>query len=240
MSASEFTAAQIVKELAKLGDAGYKRMMVNHGAKEPYFGVKISELKKYQQKIKKNHQLALDLYASGIGDAMYLAGLIADETRMTKKDLQRWMKQASWEMLSDYTVPWIAAESRFGRALGLEWIDSGDERVASAGWATLSSMVAVKPDAELDLKELGRLLTRVVKTIHSSPNRVRYTMNGFIIAVACHVAPLMGDAAAAAVEIGKVDVDMGDTSCKVPDAVTYITKAAKMKRIGQKRATARC
>jgi hypothetical protein len=48
MSASGFTAEQIVKELAKLGNAGYKRTMLNHRATEPYFGVKISELKKYR------------------------------------------------------------------------------------------------------------------------------------------------------------------------------------------------
>ncbi|MCG3126702.1 MAG: hypothetical protein CHACPFDD_01554 [Phycisphaerae bacterium] len=240
MSASGFVAEQIVEELAKLGNAGYKRTMLNHGATEPFFGVKISELKKYQKKIKKDYQLALDLYASGIGDAMYLAGLIADETRMTKKDLQRWMKQASWGMLSEYTVPWIAGESRFGRELGLEWIDSDDEVVAAAGWATLSSMVAVKPDDELDLKELEKLVGRVVKTIHACPNRARYTMNGFLIAVGCYVAPLSEKAAAAAEKIGKVEVDMGNTSCKVPDASAYIAKVAKMKRIGRKRATARC
>ncbi|HWL95176.1 MAG TPA: DNA alkylation repair protein [Phycisphaerae bacterium] len=240
MSASGFTAERIVKELAKLGSAGYKRTMLNHGAVEPYFGVKISELKKYQKKIKKDYQLAIDLYASGIGDAMYLAGLIADEDRMTKKDLQRWMKQASWEMISDYTVAWVAAESQFGRELGLEWIDSDDERVAAAGWSTLSSMVAVKPDDELNLKELEKLIGRVVKTIHASPNRARYTMNGFIIAVGCYVAPLSEKAVAAAEKIGEVEVDMGDTSCKVPAAAGYIAKVAKMKRIGRKRATARC
>ena len=41
-------------------------------------------------------------------------------------------------------------------------------------------------------------------------------------------------------EIGKVDVDMGNTSCKVPDATEYIRKVEKMGRIGKKRKTARC
>ena len=37
------------------------------------------DLKKYQKRIKKDYQLSLDLYDSGVSDAMYLAGLIADE-----------------------------------------------------------------------------------------------------------------------------------------------------------------
>jgi hypothetical protein len=56
--------------------------------------VAISELKKFQKRIKKDYQLALDLYDTGNYDAMYLAGLIADDARMTRKDLQRWVEKA--------------------------------------------------------------------------------------------------------------------------------------------------
>jgi 3-methyladenine DNA glycosylase AlkD len=66
----------------------------NHGIKEPFFGVPVSELKKFQKRIKKDYQLALDLYDTGNYDAMYLAGLIADDARMTRKDLQRWAEKA--------------------------------------------------------------------------------------------------------------------------------------------------
>src|SRR5262249_1583128 len=148
-----------------------------------FFGVKVEELKKIQKRIKKDYKLALELYDSGISDAMYLAGLIADDAKMTKKDLQGWVKEAHWYMLSEYTVPWVAAESKHGRELALEWIESGKENIASTGWATLSSLVAIKDNAELDLAELKQLLQRVQKTIHRQPNRVRYVMNGFVIAV---------------------------------------------------------
>src|SRR5262245_4249851 len=80
------TAKDIVKQLSKLGNERYKATMVRHGAVEPYFGVSIEELKKFQKKIKKDYKLALELYDTGIGDAMYLAGLIADEAQMTKRD----------------------------------------------------------------------------------------------------------------------------------------------------------
>jgi len=38
----------------------------------------------------------------------------------------------------------------------------------------LSGLVAIKHDAELDLAELEQLLQRVEKTIHKSPDAVRY------------------------------------------------------------------
>src|SRR5438477_4970437 len=134
------TAAEIVEEIRPLGNDSYKKIMFNHGAKEPLFGVKIEELKKIQKRIKKDYQLALDLYDTGVYDAMYLAGLIADDARMTKKDLQHWLKKATCAMLREYTVAWVAAESPHGRDLALEWIESGKENEAAAGWATLSSL----------------------------------------------------------------------------------------------------
>src|ERR671924_320648 len=87
-------ALEIVEELRPLGKDSYKKVMLNHGAQEPIFGVSIEEMKKIQKRVKKDYQLALDLYDTGIYDMMYLAGLIADDARMTKKDLQRWADNA--------------------------------------------------------------------------------------------------------------------------------------------------
>src|SRR5205807_8350215 len=113
------TAKEIIAELKSLGNEATKKVLLKHGAKEPFFGVKVEYLKKIQKRIKKNHQLALALYDTGISDAMYLAGLIADDAQMSRKDLERWAEQAYWYMLSEYTVPWVAAGSKHGRELAL-------------------------------------------------------------------------------------------------------------------------
>ena len=106
------TAAEVIAELKKLGNPTYKKIMFNHGAKEPLFGVKVEYLKEIQKRVKKDHALALELYDTGIGDAQYLAGLISDPPKMTKAQLQKWVKKAYWHMLGTYTVAWVAAESR--------------------------------------------------------------------------------------------------------------------------------
>ena len=36
-------------------------------------------------------------------------------------------------------------------------------------------------------------------------------------------------------KIGKINVEMGGTSCKVPLATNYIAKVVKMNRVGKKR-----
>ena len=234
------TAKDIVAELKTLGSETTKKTLMKHGAREPFFGVKVEHLKKIQKRIKKDYQLALDLYDTGISDAMYLAGLIADDEKMTKKDLEHWVKGAYWYMLSEYTVPWVAAGSPHGHALALEWIDSKDETAAAVGWATLCSLVATRDDEDVDPPGLRKLLQRVGKTIHDQPNRVRYAMNNFVICVGSYVQPLTDLAIETAHKIGKVSVDMGGTACKVPLAADYIKKVQARGSIGKKRKTAKC
>lgn len=234
------TTADIMQELKELGSDQTKKTFVRHGAPEPLYGVKVGDLKKLQKHIGKNYDLALELYNTGNSDAMYLAGLIADEDRMAKKDLENWVEKASWYMISEYTVAWVAAESKFGYELALTWINSPKENIASSGWATLASLVSITTDVDLDIDTLGVLLDRVAETIHQAPNRVRYTMNSFVIATGSGVPALTGKAKAVAEKIGLVQVEMGGTTCKVPSAVEYIFKVEDKGLIGKKRKDARC
>ncbi len=233
------TAQEIIAEIKPLGRESYKNTLANHGIQEPFFGVKIEDLKKIQKRVKKDYQLALDLFNTGIYDAMYLAGLIADDMTMTKADLRKWVEGASCPGIAEYTVPWVASSGRFGRELALEWIESKKEHIASAGWATLGSLVAIKDDAELDVAELKRLLQRVEKTIHGERNRVKYVMNGFVIAVGGYVAALTDFARKTGEKIGKVSIELTG-SCKLPSAPEYIDKMKKRGTLGRKRKSAKC
>ena len=143
-------------------------------------------------------------------------------------------------MLSEYTVAWVATESPYGRDLAMKWMRSKQESVATSGWCTYAGIVATKPDEELDLAEVEELLNHVVERIDAAPNRVRYTMNGFVIAVGAYVKPLLKQAKRVAKTIGKVSVDLGDTVCKVPLASAYIEKIESSGRVGKKRKMIKC
>jgi len=235
------TAREVLQTIKPLGLESYKKMLFNnYGVKEPCFGVKIGDLKKIQKRVKKDYQLALDLYDTGNYDAMYLAGLIADDARMTRKDLQRWVEKAYAGSLPGATVPWVAAGSPHGHELTLEWIKSSKPLIASAGWTTLSCLVAHKEDAQLDLPELKGLLQRVQKSIHKAPDAVRYGMNSFIIAVGSYVKALTELAIRTGETIGPVTADLGDNSCQIPFAPDYIRKVQKRGAIGKKRKTLKC
>src|SRR5262245_56959346 len=218
------TAAEVLAELKSYGNDQTKKTWLNHGAREPIYGVKVGDMKKIVKRVKKDYQLALDLYASGNSDAMYLAGLIADDEKMTKKNLQTWVDGAYWYMIAGYTVPWVAAGSPHGWEMGLKWIESKKDTVAAAGWCTLGFVATNKEDDELDIPKPKQLLERVQKTSHTHPNRLGMAMNNFVILVGSYVKPLTKVASDIGAKIGTIECDMGNTSCKIPYAPEYIKK----------------
>jgi len=236
------TVTSIMAELKKKGTEKMRKMYARHGmVTERVFGVSIADLKVVAKAIKGQQALACELYETGNLDAMYLAGLVADGSQMTKKQLHGWAEgAANLQMISEYTVPWVTVENPNGRDLAIQWIKSKKEGVASSGWCTYAELVATKPDKELDLSEIEGLLGTIVKEISSAQNRARYTMNGFVIAVGTYVKPLLKHAKASARKIGAVSVDLGDTACTVRAATAQIEKIEASGRVGQKRKTIRC
>jgi 3-methyladenine DNA glycosylase AlkD len=235
------TAQQVLTELKKRGSETIKKIHLKHGAKEPCYGVKVEELKKVQKTIKENQQqIALELFASGIGDAQYLAGLMADGAKMNTKELQTWAEKAEWPMISEFTVAWVTIENEAAWKLALQWIDSPKVNIACSGWATLGSMMAVWPDEKLDIAALKKISARVQKEIHTAPNQVRRSMNNFLIAAGSYVKELHQPAIDIGKKIGVVIVDVGDTACKIPFAPDYIQKATARGSLAKKKKTAKC
>jgi 3-methyladenine DNA glycosylase AlkD len=230
----------VMASLKAKGSESTKRVLLKHGAKEPFFGVKVGDMKPIAKTIKGDQALALELFATGNGDAQYLAGMVADGRRMSARELQSWADGAAWDMISGTTVPWVASEHPEGFALAVKWTASKNDQVARAGWNTLGALAATRPDDELPIAEFGKLLDRIAKEMPKAGDGARYSMNSFIIAVGTYVAPLADQAVATARKIGQVEVDMGDTACKVPDAEAYIIKSRRGATIAPKRKTMRC
>ncbi|WP_308640125.1 DNA alkylation repair protein [Paenibacillus silvisoli] len=234
------TYEEVMEQLAQLGTEQTKQTLMNHGAREPIYGVKIGDMKKLVKTVKKDQELALALYDSGITDAMYLAGLAVNPKEVTKERLQDWARKAYWYSLAESTVAGVAGECPYARELALEWIQSPEEMVAASGWSTYSNYVSITPDEKLDCGEIRGLLQDVRSRIHEERNRVRYTMNAFVISVAAYVKELHEEAKEIADAVGKVHVNVGYTACKVPLASDYIDMMAAKGKLYAKRKTCIC
>jgi len=236
------TAQSVLKELESKGKEAARKTYARHGmAEDRTLGVSTADMKAAAKSIKGQQALALELYATGKMEAMYVAGMVATGKLMTPKQLQTWAEEsAGLSMIYEYTVPWVTVEHPEGRSLALKWMDSDKEHVSAAGWRTYAGLVTTIPDEQLDLAEVEGLLKRIVGEIHGAKNHAKSKMNGFVISVGSYVMPLHAEALAAANKIGIVEVDVGDTACEVPLAVAYIAKAEAAGKLGQKRKTIRC
>ncbi len=234
------TFGEVMHELESLATEQTKKIYRAHGVREPHWGVPTMAMRPLAKKIKRNQALAEQLYATGNYDAMYFAGMIADPKVMTEADFDRWMNAAYFFMLSDYVVAVSLAETDFAQTVADRWIKSGEELRMSAGWACYEWLLGSRPDSEFDPEKIRTMLNIAANTIHEQPNRARYTMNGFVIAVGVSYLPLHEEAMKAAEKIGKVKVSTEKGPVTVPVAAEAIQKAKDKNRLGFKRKNVRC
>ncbi|MEZ5354392.1 MAG: DNA alkylation repair protein [Bryobacteraceae bacterium] len=218
-----------MNELELLGTAQNRKVYARHGAGPGTLGVSFANLGKLARRIKTNHDLARQLWDSGISDARSLALMIASPTDVTEADLDHWIAGVSYYILAG-SVAQFTHKTCFAVKKRKQWTASRQEYVAQAGWDLVA--LAAMHDAEAGDGYFEQQLDTIEKRIHKAPNRVRHAMNGALIAIGIRNAHLEKLAVAAAKRIGKVEVDHGETSCVTPDAVAYIakTKARKATR----------
>lgn len=236
------TLQTLLDDLKSKGSEKTCVIYARHGMRpDRLYGVSVADMKLIAKSIKGQQSLAYELYDSGIFEAMYLAGMVADGAKMTRDQLASWADGAKgMPMITEHTVPWVTVENLNGQELANEWIRSDQPHIASAGWRSYSGLLAVRADSALDFEEIKGYLKTVIKEIAQTENRVKSAMNGFVIAVGTYVSPLLADAKSAAIQMGVVSVDVGDTACKVPAANEYIAKAETAGKVGQKKKTIRC
>lgn len=230
-----WSVADVLEELKNIGNEQTKKTYLRHGAKEPLFGVTSQNLKQLMKKTGKDYNLAMALYASGNYDAMYYAGMITEPQKMSKNDFKNWIKAAYCQGIADYTVAVTLAETSLAVELADEWLQSSHSLYRSAGWSCYCWLLGNRPDNFFNEGSINNMLTFVNDHIHQEENRVKYAMNSFVIAVGISYMPLHEYAYEVAHNIGIVEVDMGDTNCKTPNAAAYIKKAVDSNRIGFKR-----
>lgn len=214
-------AQVILQELESLGTAQNRKIYAKHEVIDPMFGVSYAHLDKLQKRIKKNHALALDLWASGNHDARILAMKIADPAQITPAMVEQWASD-----MNNYTLA-NAVASAVGKAaidpeIITQWTFAEDEWLGRIGWSLVATLVTTNPT--LPDSFFDSFLERIATTIHDCKNRVREAMNGTLISIGTRNPALEARAIEIAGQIGKVYVDHGETGCKTPDAAAYIRK----------------
>lgn len=213
---------EVMQQLEEYGTEQNRKTYKNHGAKEPLFGVSFANLKLLKKKIKKDHDLAISLWETKNMDAMTLATMILDLKKVTTELLNKWVQEVDYYCLMDVLMTAICT-SPIAIEWVEEWTNSDDEWIGRAGWSLLANIAIKNKTLQDDF--FSPYLEEIKENIHNEKNRKREAMNSALIAIGIRNEDLEQTAIEIAREIGKVQVDHGATSCKTPDAESYIKKA---------------
>jgi 3-methyladenine DNA glycosylase AlkD len=221
-------AREILATLERLGRPQIAAIYKRHGSGDNTYGVLTSEIGKLRKKIKIDHGLARELWRSGNAEARILALQVADPTKLTPSEADEMVRDDHAHFVGCY-LSGLVARSPIARDRMEAWRRSPEEFVREAGYGVLGFLLKDAPES-IDEAEGERMIEKIEKDIHRSPDAARHAMNGALIAIGIYKPSLREKAIAAARRIGKVEVDHGETNCKTPDAVSSIIKGCKRKR----------
>ncbi len=226
------SAKKLLAELKGLGSESAAKTYRRHGADGEVWGVSYADFGKLKKRIGIDQELADALWDSGVHDAGVLAAMIADPDSIRVSTLDRWARRVENHMLV-WELGSLAGNSKHARSRAEKWTTAKRDLVAAAGWGAVATMAGGKGDGgsdEVDADWFAARLAEIESGMESAGNRTRYSMNTALISIGSRDAKLQKKAIAVARRIGVVEVDHGDTSCKTPDAESYIVKTVKHRK----------
>lgn len=130
---------EIIDFLKDKADARYLAGMQRYGIdNSKALGVRLPELRKLAKTIKKDHQLALDLWNTGLHEARLLASLIEDPVHVTEEQIDTWTKDFySWD-ICDQVCGNLFDRTPFAMKKALEFSANEAEFIKRAGFVLMA------------------------------------------------------------------------------------------------------
>ncbi|MBK9119036.1 MAG: DNA alkylation repair protein [Phycisphaerales bacterium] len=201
------TVQEVLAQLESLGDEARRKYNAKVGPDgipgvplDKQFGVKTGDLRKLAKKLKTDHELALQLWRTGHGDAQMLAILIMKPKELSAQELDQMVRAARFGWVAEWLMSYIVKEQPPAEkeALRVKWLKDKDGWAARAGWHLTASRVSKDADG----LDLAALLDRIEKEMPTAAPEVRWTMNNTLGAIGIHHAAHRKRAVAIGEKIG--------------------------------------
>ena len=131
----------IIRKLQTLSNPQAVAGMARYGIKSAkIYGVSIPNLRSIAKEIGTDHELALELWGSGIHEARIIAGMIADPDRTTERLADSWVKDFdSWDVCDQCCMN-LFRNTKFAYSEAIEWSTSDKEYVKRAGFVMMACL----------------------------------------------------------------------------------------------------
>lgn len=228
------TFEQVDELMKKSGTEQNRKIYRNHGCDIDLYGVSMKLLKEIHKQIKNDTELGLQLFKSNNADMLYLSQWIVDVNELSLEDIKKVIDQTNYYLILENVIPNIIIHD-----LGLtkefvrRYLHSDSARYRQISYSLYGLLVSYYDD--FNLEKIEKEIQYIETHIHKEENRVKYTMNSFLISVGVYIKEYSEQVLSIGKSIGTIKVDMGKTACKVPRITTYIEKNMERNKIGVKK-----
>lgn len=162
--------ADLMDELAGLGDPRIRAVNERHGDDH---AVNLTRLRAIAKRLKTQHDLARELWATGDSDARLLAILVSRPKAYDRDELDTMLREARTPKVQDWLVNYLVKRNPNAEELRVVWFSDADPVVSSAGWALTSERVRRAPEG----LDLTGLLDTIEARMKDAPQRLQWAMN---------------------------------------------------------------
>jgi len=164
---------EALTQLKALGNESVRARNKRLGAGDDQYGVQLGDVRALAKKIKADHALGLELWASENLDARLLAILLIDPKKLSAKELDLMVRSATFPQLADWLNAYVVKQHPDKEALREKWMKAKHPMAARAGWNLTAERVVRRPDG----LDLTALLERIESEMSSAPPEAQWTMN---------------------------------------------------------------
>lgn len=159
---------ELIKDLKKLKNSKSVEGMTRFGINpESALGISMPILRQKGKEIGRNHDLALELWESGIHEVRILSSIIDEPEKVTKSQMNTWVKDFnSWD-LCDQCCMNLFGKTKYATEFPFIWAEKKSEFIKRAGFVMMAvNAVHNKEQSDKDIKEYFPLIIK-----HSSDER---------------------------------------------------------------------
>ncbi|MBG0741255.1 DNA alkylation repair protein [Paeniglutamicibacter antarcticus] len=217
------TAAEVMAELAALEDPKARAVNEKHGDDH---GVNLGKLRGVAKRLKKQQELARQLWATGDTAARLVALLICRPKDFGRDELDAMVREARIPKVNDWLVNYVVKKSPHAEELRVAWFADPDPIVASAGW-TLTSECVTKQAVGLDL---SGLLDTIEAQMKDAPDRLQWAMNHCLAQIGIEHAEHRARAITIGERLGVLKDYPTPPNCTSPFTPIWITEMVRRKQ----------
>lgn len=176
------TVAEILTQFESLRNETTFKVNKKNGAGENHFGVKMGDIRAIAAKIKTNHELAKELWATGNVEARFLTALVASPKRFSLDELDSMVRSEKFAYVIDWLYSYVIKEHPDKEQLREKWMRSDNGMTARLGWSLTAGRITRNPQGI----DISALLDRLEAEMPSAPPEVQWTMNTTLAQIGIH------------------------------------------------------